>query len=149
MCWLHCPDHENAERQGVSRFFYLCIFNSDFKQSNKTILVVSLINFVDHFYFLTLFRYLERFSVVILQATILMIACQLTLLYFWVKINNLPEDKKNINRKKRQTGNFVFKDVTNQLRDEEGTSDRVGENSRLSPNSTNILLKDVLGTINV
>lgn len=46
--------------------------------------------------------YMERFSTVILQATLLMILCQLTLLYIWVQINNLPEDQKNIKSKQKQ-----------------------------------------------
>ena len=34
--------------------------------------------------------YLERFSVIILLAAILMLICQMVLLYIWVQINNLP-----------------------------------------------------------
>ena len=44
--------------------------------------------------------YIARFQTVILLATVLMIICQLVLLYFWVSINNLPEDKKNVNMRK-------------------------------------------------
>ena len=40
-------------------------------------------------------RYIERFSVVILQAAILMIACQLTLLYIWVQINKKNNQIRN------------------------------------------------------
>jgi len=40
--------------------------------------------------------YIERFSLVILQATILMVVCQIALLYIWVGINNLPAEEKNI-----------------------------------------------------
>lgn len=36
--------------------------------------------------------YLARFSTVIFLAAILMVICQMVLLYIWVQINNLPED---------------------------------------------------------
>lgn len=45
--------------------------------------------------------YLERFSVIILLAAILMLICQMVLLYIWVQINNLPEDQKNVMMKKK------------------------------------------------
>mmetsp|Transcript_25582 Transcript_25582/g.39362 ORF Transcript_25582/g.39362 Transcript_25582/m.39362 type:complete len:81 (+) Transcript_25582:110-352(+) len=46
---------------------------------------------------------LDRFSLVILSAAVLMILCQLILLYAWVHILNLPEDQKNLREKRMQS----------------------------------------------
>ena len=46
--------------------------------------------------------YMARFSVIILMAAILMVICQMILLYIWVQINNLPEDQKNVMMKKKK-----------------------------------------------
>ena len=46
--------------------------------------------------------YLARFSLIILMAAILMVICQMVLLYIWVQINNLPEDQKNVMMKKKK-----------------------------------------------
>lgn len=40
-----------------------------------------------------LFRYLDRFSIVLMIAACLMVLCQITLIYYWVKLKNLAAEK--------------------------------------------------------
>ena len=88
---LYCSNVQHDAHRYFRWVFPLRILHFNIGQFDPIVLVVSR-PFLTQFYVV---RYLERFSWVLLVAAIFMIGCQITLLYFWVKLKNKDIEREH------------------------------------------------------